>query len=131
MPDGFTIDTSEARTLAVDLGRIPARAIPDAEAVLKKGAEELKKGMTAEFEKSNSFTTKSGRAPRISYDRSGFAREIAYEVGPEMHGHGALAHIAVDGGANGGGGSVDIDSLLEPEAKQVEKFLGDVLEGLL
>lgn len=131
MSDGFTLDTSEVRRLAVELGRMPAKALPEAEAVLKKGAEELKKGMTAEFEKSNSFTTKGGRAPRISYDRRGFAREIAFEVGPEMHGHGALAHIAVDGGANGGGGSVDIDHLLEPEAEQVEKFLGDMLEGLL
>lgn len=129
MSDGFTIDTSEARALAVELGRMPAKAIPEAEAVLEKGAVELKKAMRSEFEKSRHFRM---GARAVSYDRRGFAREIAYEIGPDMASDdGKLAHIAVDGGANGGGGSVDIDHLLEPEAKQVEKFLGDVLEGLL
>jgi hypothetical protein len=128
---GFEIDTSEMRQLGVDLGKIPSRLIPEGEAVLKKGAQNLKGAMAAEFEKSDHFSTRSGQAPPISYDRIGFAREIAYEIGPEMHGHGALAHIAVDGGANGGGGSVDIDQLLEPEAAQIEKFLGKTLEGLL
>lgn len=126
---GFEIDTSELRTLAADLGRIPARVVPEVEAVLKKGADQLKKGMQAEFEGSPHFK-RVGAA--VSYERRGFAREIAYEVGPEMgRGAGSLAGIAVDGGANGGGGSVKVDQLLEPEAKVVEKFLGDILEDVL
>jgi hypothetical protein len=126
---GFEIDTSELRTLAADLGRIPAKVMPEVESVLKKGADQLKKGMQAEFEGSPHFK-RVGAA--VSYERRGFAREIAYEVGPEMgRGAGSLAGIAVDGGANGGGGSVKVDQLLEPEAVQVEKFLGDILEDVL
>jgi hypothetical protein len=126
---GFEIDTSELRRLAADLGRIPAKVVPDVEAVLKRGAQELKKTMQAEFEGSPHFK-RVGAA--VSYERRGFAREIAYEVGPEMgRGAGSLAGIAVDGGANGGGGSVKVDQLLEPEAVQVEKFLGKVLGDLL
>lgn len=129
---GFEIDTSELRKLSADLGRIPARAVPEVESVLKKGADNLKKTMAAEFKGSPHF---KGVARDVTYERKGFAREIAYEIGPETglgKGHGgALGSIAVDGGANGGGGSVNVDHLLEPEAMAVEKYLGKVLEGLL
>jgi len=126
---GFDVDASEFRKLAVELGRVPAKIVPDVEAVLKRGAQALKEGMAAEFEGSPHFKRVGAT---VSYERQGFAREIAYEIGPEMgRGAGSLAGIAVEGGANGGGGSVDIDNLLEPEAEMVERFLGDALEGLL
>lgn len=126
---GFEIDTSELRKLSADLGRIPAKVVPDAEAVLKRGAQALKESMAAEFEGSPHFK-RVGAA--VSYERRGFAKEIAYEIGPEIgRGAGSLGGIAVEGGANGGGGSVNIDGLLEPEAAQIEKHMLDVLGGLL
>lgn len=126
---GFEIDTSELNKLSVELGRIPAKTVPEAEAALKKGAQVLKEGMAAEFEGSPHFK-RVGAA--VSYERRGFAREIAYEIGPEIgRGAGSLGGIAVEGGANGGGGSVNIDGLLEPEAAQIEKHMLDVLVGLL
>lgn len=126
---GFEIDTSELNRLSTDLGRIPGRVVPDVESVLKKGAQVLKEGMAAEFAGSPHFKR---IAPAVSYERRGFAKEIAYEIGPEIgRGAGSLGGIAVDGGANGGGGSVKIDHLLEPEAVAIEKHLGNVLEGLL
>lgn len=126
---GFEIDTSELRKLSTDLGRIPAKVAPDAEAVLKRAAQNLKEAMAAEFEGSPHFKRVAGA---VSYERRGFAREIGYEIGPEMgRGAGSLAGIAVEGGANGGGGSVKIDQLLEPEAAQIEKHLLDVLGGAL
>lgn len=129
---GLEIDTSELRKLSADLGKIPGRVVPDVEAVLKKGANNLKDAMAAEFEGSPHFKRV---AADVTYERKGFAREIEYEIGPEIgrgSGHaGGLGGIAVDGGANGGGGTVKIDHLLEPEAVAVEKFLGDALEGLL
>lgn len=126
---GFEIDTSELRELSTDLGRIPAKVVPDVESVLKKGADVLKGTMAAEFASSPHFK-RVGAA--VSYERRGFAKEIAYEIGPEIgRGAGSLGGIAVDGGANGGGGSVKVDHLLEPEAVAIEKYLGDVLEGLL
>lgn len=128
MADGFTLDASDGRRLAGELSKIPARAVPGVEAVLKKGADNLKKGMAKEFEASEWFR-RIGRT--VSYERRGFARDIAYEIGPEIGGAGSLAGVAVNGGANGGGGSVDIDKLLEPEAAAVEKYLTEVLGDLL
>jgi hypothetical protein len=126
---GFEIDTSELRKLSTDLGKIPGKAVAPVEAVLKKAAQSLKEGMVAEFEGSPHFKRV---ADAVSYERRGFAREIGYEIGPEIgRGAGSLAGIAVEGGANGGGGSVKVDHLLEPEAAQIEKHLGQVLEGLL
>lgn len=129
---GFEIDTSELRKLSTDLGKIPAKAVAPAEAVLKKAAQVLKDNMAAEFEGSPHFKRV---APDVTYERRGFAREIAYEIGPEIgrgKGHGGgLGGIAVEGGANGGGGSVNIDGLLEPEAAQIEKHMLGVLGGLL
>lgn len=126
---GFEIDTSELTRLAVDLGRVPGKVIPDVEATFKKGAQNLKESMAAQFEASEHFR-RVGAA--VSYERQGFAREIAYEIGPEVgRGAGSLGGIAVDGGANGGGGTVDIDGLLEPEAGALEKFIGEALEKAL
>lgn len=126
---GFEIDTSELRKLQTDLGRIPAKVVPEVESGLKNAAQNVKEGMVAEFQGSPHFKRV---AAAVSYERRGFSSEIAYEIGPEMgRGAGSLAGIAVEGGANGGGGSVKIDHLLEPESVAVEKFLGDVLEGLL
>jgi len=125
----LNIDTSELRKLAVDIGKIPAKAVPEAEQVLRKAAQNLKDNMAAEFEGSPHFK-RVGAA--VSYERRGFAREIAYEIGPEIgRGAGSLGGIAVEGGANGGGGSVSIDGLLEPEAAQIEKHMLDVLGDLL
>lgn len=129
MADRFTIDTSDTSRVVAELGRIVPRAVPGVEAVLKKGADNLKKGMAAEFEKSPHFK-RIGAA--VSYERFGFASEIGYEVGPEIgRGAGSLAGIAVNGGANGGGGRVDVDQLLEPEVAAVEKHLSKLLGDLL
>jgi hypothetical protein len=128
MAEGFTLDDSDLRGLQGALGRAPSDVVPYAESVLKKSATVLKGGMQSAFRDSDYFQS---AALVVSYDRIGFAREIAYEIGPEMRDGGALAHIAVDGGANGGGGSVDIDNLLADEAPVIEKFIGDVLEDLL
>lgn len=126
---GFEIDTTELTRLAADLGRVPARVIPDVEASMKKGAQNLKEAMAAEFEGSPHFK-RVGAA--VSYERKGFGREIGYEIGPEVgRGAGSLGGIAVDGGANGGGGSVNIDGLLEPEAASLDQFVGEALEKAL
>lgn len=129
---GFEIDTSQARALAADIGRASGRAIPKVEAVLKKGAQSLKESMAAEFAKSWHFKRV---APAVTYERQGFGRSIVYEIGPEVgRGRGSgggLGGIAVDGGANGGGGTVRIDHLLDSEAAAVERYLGDVLDGAL
>jgi hypothetical protein len=126
------VDVSELRTLAADLGKVSGKVTDDADRVLKRGAQNLKEGMQKRFDASDSFRRKrKGRPLRVSYDRVAALGSLGYEIGPEIGGMGSLAHIAVDGGANGGGGKVDIDSLLPPEAAAIEKHLGKVLDGLL
>jgi len=128
MADGLNIDTSQLRELAADLGRIPGRVERDVEAVMKRGAQNIKEGMQAAFEGSPAF---KGAARTVSYDRKGLFRSVGYEIGPTIGGAGSLAGIAVDGGANGGGGTVDVDSVLEAEGPNLERELGNILDGLL
>jgi hypothetical protein len=132
MADGFSIDTSQLRTLAADLGHISGKAEPLVEAVMKRGAQNVKTGMQDAFRKSPHF---KGVARDVSYDRTGFLGSVGYEVGPEYglgRGHqGGLAGIAVDGGANGGGGTVDIDHVLADETPNLERELGKIVGGLL
>ncbi|GMA26197.1 hypothetical protein GCM10025864_39560 [Luteimicrobium album] len=128
MPDGISIDTSALRTLATDLGKIPGKAEPGLEVVMKRAAQNIKTDMQAEFRKSTHFR---GVAGHVSYDRTGFLGSVGYEIGPEVGGAGSLAGIAVNGGANGGGGTVDIDHVLEREAPNIEREVGKILDRLL
>lgn len=132
MPDGFTIDTTELDRLAVDLGKVPSKVLPDVTKVLEKSAVNIKKGMQDRFKASAYF---KGVARDVTYDPVPGLGAIGYEIGPVTgrgHGHqGGLAGIAVEGGAHGGGGTVHIDDLLPTEADALEKYLGDVLGGAL
>lgn len=112
----FTVDTSEVDKLALDLAAVPAKAIPRAEAVMKKGAQNIKEAQQEAFRGSASF---GAIARTVSYDRRGLFGSIGYEVGPTIGGAGSLAGIAVEGGARGGGGTVDIDHTLADEVPNV------------
>lgn len=116
----FTIDTSEVDKLALDLAAVPAKVIPQAERVMKKGAQNIKEAQQEAFRGSPYF---KGVARDVSYDRRGLFGSIGYEVGPAVgrgKGHGGgLGGIAVEGGARGGGGTVDIDHTLADEVPNV------------
>jgi hypothetical protein len=132
MADGLSIDTSELREFVADLGRIPGRAEKDVEAVMKRGAQQIKEGMQAAFQGSPHFKSV---ARDVTYDRRGFLGSVGYEIGPEVGrgpGHaGGLGGIAVDGGANGGGGTVDVDHVLADEGPNLERELGRIMDDLL
>jgi hypothetical protein len=128
MTDELRIDTSELRTLTADLGRASGAVTAGADAVLKRGAQNVKVGMVDAFKRSTHFRQV---APAVSYDRLPGIGSITYEIGPTIGGAGSLAGIAVDGGARGGGGTVDVDSVLTGEAPNVERELGKLLGGLL
>ena len=123
------VDLSDVTKLALDLSTASARAIPQVEAVMKRGAQNVKTEMQDRFRGSPHF---KGVAPGVSYDRLGFAGRIGFEIGPEIgRSGGSLGSIAVEGGANGGGGSVQVDDLGTMEAPNLERELGKVLGGLL
>ena len=125
----FTIDTSEVDRLAADLGSAAAGAIPQVEAAMKHGAQNIKTGMQSAFSQSRHF----GQVARdVSYDRIGFgSATLGYEIGPTPDGDaGSRGGLAVEGGANGGGGTVDVQPALDAEAPRLEAEIQIAL-GLL
>lgn len=115
------------REFTADLERIASRALPELDAILKKGADNIKGDMAAGASKSPHFKQ---IAPTISYDSAYRVGQAAYEIGPDKYRGkaAALAHIAYTGGANGGGGSLDLDGPLQREEPrlmaQIDKWLG-------
>lgn len=115
------------RELSADLGRIATSALPEVDAITKKGADNVKRELVEDAEGSRAFRS---IARSISYDRSYSAGQVAYEVGPDKSRGGALGNIAYFGGANGGGGTLDIDGPLKAEEPRLMKALDDFLGGL-
>ena len=127
----MSVDTSELRAFATELSRVApevARAVP---AVVKKGANNVKSSMQADFRESRSF----GHIARtVTYDTTVDATGVEAEIGPDKSrgGGASLAHIAYWGGANGGGGTVrDPAHALEDEGDRFEAALSRLLEDIL
>lgn len=120
-------DIEGLRELSTDLGRIASRALPDVDVVTKHAAQNVKDDLVAEAEASRHFRS---IARSISYDRSTSMGQVSYEVGPDKSRGGQLGVIAYFGGANGGGGTLDIDGPLEREEprfmKALDEFLGEL-----
>lgn len=124
------IDDRELQTLITDLGKIPHRVLPDVDAILKKGANNIKESLKADAAKSRHF---SRIAPTISYDSAYKIGSAEYEIGPDkQRGEAAkLANIAYFGGANGGGGTLDLDGPLHAEEGPLMGHLGKLMGGML
>lgn len=116
------IDTSELRALSADLGNSATRVLPNVRAVVKRGLQNVKEDMSAGFAASSSFKGLS-RSPSYDVDGGG----LSGEVGPDKERGGALANIAMFGGANGGGGSVDLDAIVATEEPRFMKALSEAL----
>lgn len=117
------------RELTADLGRIASRALPEVDAILKKGMQNITTEMASDAEKSEHFRQ---MAPTISYDSAYRVGQLAYEGGPDKDRGGAasLANIAYFGGANGGGGTLDIDGPLQREEPRLMAALDELLGRL-
>ena len=125
------VDTSELRAFATELSRVApevARAVP---AVVKRGANNVKSSMQADFRESRHF----GHIARtVTYETTMGATGAEAEIGPDKSrgGGASLAHIAYWGGANGGGGTVrDPAHALEDEGDRFEAALSRLLEDIL
>lgn len=115
------------RELAADLGRIASEALPEVDRIAQKGAQNVKDAMVEDAQGSRSFRPISRS---ISYDRAYGVGQVAYEIGPDKSRGGQLGVIAYFGGANGGGGTLDIDGPLKAEEPRLMKALDDFLGGL-
>lgn len=105
----------------------------EVEAVVGKGASNIKKQLVREMKESRSF---GQIAHTISYDVHSVTAfgggAIEAEIGPESDGPGALANIAYFGTSRGGGTVPDPSGALAVELPKVEsallKFVGGVLD---
>jgi len=131
----MSLDDSELRKLSSDLGLVPNGLKPKVKAVVKRGALNVKRTMQKDMSASPYFKS---AAQSIDFEETQetWGGDIAYgaEIGPnkDRHKSAGLAGIAYFGGSNGGGGTVrDPAEALAEEAPNFEKYLLDVLEGLL
>lgn len=125
------IDVSQVLAAAAEFEVKGAAVEKAVEPVMKRAAQNIKDGMQREFLASEHFKGVA-RKGRISYDRTGLLTgSLQYEIGPEIGGGGSLAGIAVEGGANGGGGTVDVDKVGEAEAPRLENEISVALGILL
>ena len=120
-----SVDAGELRTLAFDLARIPDKVQKGVRPVVVKGAMQVRDKMRKDMRESPSF---KGNARNISYDLKVDGDGVEAEIGPKPT---WLAHIAYFGGANGGGGTVDILGPLGEEVEPFESALSDLFEGIL
>lgn len=116
------IDTSELRALSVDLGSAASKVLPEVRATVKRGLQNIKDDLSAEYAASRHFKALAG-SPSYDVDNGG----LSGEVGPDKSRGGALANIAHFGGANGGGGTVDLDGVVAAEEPRFMKALDEAL----
>lgn len=126
----ITGDFSEVGKLAVDLGKAVSKLLPEVDAVVKKGAQNVKNEMVQDAARSRFFR---GIGPTISYDRAYGLGSVGYEIGPDRDRgmQAPLAGVAYFGGVNGGGGTLDIDKPLRNEEPRLVKALSELGDGLL
>lgn len=131
----MSLDDAELRALSKDLGLVPNGIIPKVRGVVRKGAVNVKNTMQRDMRASASFRPAARSIDFEEINSGGFgATVIAAEIGPNKSRDKAagLAGFAYFGGSNGGGGTVrDPAEALAEEAPNFEKFLLEVLEGLL
>ena len=117
MSDG----TAELRALAVNLGKIAGSALDDVDAVLKKGAQNIKNEMQADVSGSPHF---KGMAGSISYDSAYMPGRARYVIGPDKSRRGGALGNIYYFGTSRGGGSGDIDKPLRAEEPRTMDALG-------
>ena len=145
----MSADDTDVQQLVHDLTGLTDELMTQCDGVLKRGAVEVKKQLQRRFRGSRSFRRV---AEVIDFEAIGKRDQIGYEIGAnrdkavavsgvtrtgrprKRRGTGRvgnLAHIAVDGGARGGGGSVSIDDIAPAEMRVIERHISAVLKDLL
>jgi hypothetical protein len=121
MSDG----SAELRKLAEDLGRIAGSAVKDVDAVLKKGAQNVKTEMAADASGSRHF---KGMAGSISYESHYSPGTARYVVGPDKGRRGGSLGNIYYFGTSRGGGTGDIEKPLRTEGPKLQSALEELAE---
>ena len=116
---------AELRAFAVDLGKVAGSAVKDVDAVLKKGAQNIKNEMQADVRGSEHF---KGMAGSISYDSHYLPGRARYVIGPDKSRRGGSLGNIYYFGTSRGGGSGDIDKPLRSEEPKTMRALADLLD---
>lgn len=129
MADGIDIDMTEMHKLVADLSKAGPATVEKVDPIIKSGAAGVEADLNAQAAGSKHF---KGMAGSVTSDRAFAFGLVNYEIGPDKSRRGgALGNIFFFGGANGGGGTGDLDGALEREEPKVSKALGDLLGGIL
>jgi hypothetical protein len=116
MSDG----SAEFRALAHDLGKIAGSAVKEVDAVLKKGAQNIKTEMVADARASTYFKPV---APSISYESHYSIGTPRYMVGPDKDREGGALGNIYYFGTSRGGGTGDIEKPLRSEEPRLQSAL--------
>jgi hypothetical protein len=119
MSDG----SAELRALAENLGRIASKALPDVDAVLKRGAQNVKTEMAADAAGSTHF---KGMAGSISYESAYGIGKARWIIGPDKGRKGGSLGNIYYFGTSRGGGTGDIEKPLRSEEPRLQSAIADL-----
>lgn len=119
----FYVDASECLMVAANLGKVAGSALKDVDAIVKKGAQNIKEEMATDARGSRHFR---GMAGSISYDSDYRIGEAAYEVGPDKSRPGGSLGNIYYFGTSRGGGTGDLEKPLRSEGPRLESALADL-----
>lgn len=124
----ITVGVSEIRRFARDVGRIAPASTERIDDVLHDTAWEMTQIAAAQA--SGTRWARLGRS--WTFEQKYSLSEIAYEVGPDKAKSSAAGLLgAYFGWPNGGGGTLDLDYILDRGDKPTLKALGDALDAAL
>ncbi|GAA3699126.1 hypothetical protein GCM10022377_10180 [Zhihengliuella alba] len=121
---GIEVDLSELHRFEASLGRIASKALPEVDAVLEKGALNIKNDMVAAVKESAHF---KGMTGAISYDSAAAVGHLRYEIGPDKGRRGGALGNIYYFGTSRGGGTGDIDGPLATEEPRTYSELGKLV----
>lgn len=110
----------------VELGKISSKALPETDAVLKKGAQNVKDDLVSGARASRHF---KGMAGSISYDSKYGVGSVGYEIGPDKSRKGGALGNIYYFGTSRGGGTGDLEGPLLREAPNLEQHLNRIVDG--
>lgn len=115
----------ELRAFARDLDKIASKALPETEAVISKGALNIKNDLIDGIPSGSSWRALRGA---ISYDLKYGLGSIGAEIGPDKGRRGgALGNLYYFGGSRGGGYG-DLEGPLARETPNLERELDKLVD---
>ena len=124
-----SVGSADLTSLIAALAKAPDEATRAARAVVQKGALNVKDALNQQAYDSRHF---KGMGGSVTFDMKVSPRSITAEIGPDKERRGgALGNLFFFGGANGGGGTGDLDAPLREEEPKMVKFLDEAMGKLL